>query len=300
MAGQRILHFAVVFAGPAAAAQTLWIPSASLAAGSVHSSNHNDGPGIFKRGRTLTMSEIRITPELPLWRRLSAAIGGSAEYAIAFALFAVCLLAGGAGLYLKVAGSGHRGAPRDAALLGLEPSAAEARAAEQAALDEAQRQLRAELAQLEQKRSRADSADTQRQRALQQQLAALEQQRAATRTETVRAAAPAPAGTAATASLARPTKTTTAAVDWDTCSAPAYPRAAQRRGDSGVVMIDYVISSDGLVLSQRITQSSGSSLLDNAAAKAIGKCRFKPATADGQAVSSTTTVRFAWKLDGKP
>lgn len=245
------------------------------------------------------MPDIRMAPELPLWRRLGATIGGSAEYAIAFALFAVCLLAGGAGLYLKYAGSGSGRSGYDASALGLEPSADEARAAEQAALDEAQRKLRAELQQLEQQRSRADSADLQRERALQQQLAALEKQRAASRAEPARIApaiAPAPAASAPVATA--PTMTP-AALDWSDCSPPSYPRAAQRRGDSGVVMIDFQIGADGSVLGRRITQSSGSELLDNAAARAIGKCRFKPATADGVPVRGTTSVRFAWKLDGR-
>lgn len=249
------------------------------------------------------MSASSSAPAAQGIRRVTSAIGSSAEYAIAAALFAVCLLAGGAGLYLKWTESGPDTSAVAKTALQLEPSTADTQAAEQAALDEAQRELRSELAGLDRKRSQADNADRDRERALQRQLAEVERQRAAatqrtTQERTAPAAAKAAPAIVASApvSVAAPAVRTAAAVDWATCTPPRYPRAAQRRGDEGVVLMSFSVSAEGRAIDKRVMSSSGSKQLDEAALEAIGKCRFTPATSDNKPIAGDVEVKFAWKL----
>lgn len=56
-------------------------------------------------------------------------------------------------------------------------------------------------------------------------------------------------------------------------------------GESGQVWIDVQVGADGVVRDVRITKSSGSSTLDQAALDTVRRWRFKPATVDGTPVS---------------
>lgn len=58
---------------------------------------------------------------------------------------------------------------------------------------------------------------------------------------------------------------------------PAYPSIARRRGYEGVVMLSVEVLADGSVGELRIKGTSGHSILDRAAVKAVKKWKFKPA-----------------------
>ncbi len=77
-------------------------------------------------------------------------------------------------------------------------------------------------------------------------------------------------------------------------SAPAYPETARLRGEQGVVVMELAIGTDGRVITARVTRSSGSMLLDEAARRAAQDWRFRPALIEGQPTVATvqTSVQF--------
>jgi protein TonB len=76
-----------------------------------------------------------------------------------------------------------------------------------------------------------------------------------------------------------------------------YPDASRRAEEQGVVRVSYVVGADGKVGSCNVTQSSGSSRLDDATCKIImRRFRFNPATRDGQPVAETKTQPVRWQL----
>ena len=77
---------------------------------------------------------------------------------------------------------------------------------------------------------------------------------------------------------------------------PSYPPTARRRGIEGEVIVSVRVSSEGRALSTRITRSSGSQLLDNAAREAIERWRFKPALRLGNPVESIASVPVVFSL----
>jgi protein TonB len=77
---------------------------------------------------------------------------------------------------------------------------------------------------------------------------------------------------------------------------PRYPAAAQRRGQTGKVVIRVVISADGGVVKAVIEKSSGHALLDDAALEAVRKARFKPYTENGVAYSARADIPIDFVL----
>jgi protein TonB len=62
---------------------------------------------------------------------------------------------------------------------------------------------------------------------------------------------------------------------------PEYPRLAKRRGYEGVVILEILVSQEGEVLEVRVLKTSGYSILDEEAKKAVEKYRFKAGKKDG-------------------
>ena len=58
---------------------------------------------------------------------------------------------------------------------------------------------------------------------------------------------------------------------------PSYPPVARRRGYEGMVMLSVNVLADGSVGELRIKDTSGYSILDRAAVRAVKKWKFKPA-----------------------
>ncbi|MDB4618780.1 energy transducer TonB [bacterium] len=84
---------------------------------------------------------------------------------------------------------------------------------------------------------------------------------------------------------------------WQRYLAKKYPPAARRAGQQGTVTLSFTIGSSGTVISARIAESSGYTLLDNAALSAIRSWRFKPArNALGEAISYSYTLPVPFRL----
>ena len=76
---------------------------------------------------------------------------------------------------------------------------------------------------------------------------------------------------------------------------PDYPRAARRRNYQGTVVLDVRVTVDGLAAEVRVGQSSGYTLLDRSALRAVKAWRFSPARRGDRPVEMwvRVPVRFA-------
>lgn len=79
--------------------------------------------------------------------------------------------------------------------------------------------------------------------------------------------------------------------------APKYPPLAKRLGEEGKVLLRVLVSPDGLAKEVRVHASSGSSLLDESAIKAVRRWRFVPAKQGDNAVQAWVQVPIVFKLD---
>lgn len=77
---------------------------------------------------------------------------------------------------------------------------------------------------------------------------------------------------------------------------PEYPRLAKRRGYEGVVTLEVLISQEGRVLEVRLLKSSGYSMLDEEARRAVKTYRFHPGRKDGEKVEMRGTIPIRFKL----
>ncbi|WP_318506698.1 energy transducer TonB [Photobacterium leiognathi] len=77
----------------------------------------------------------------------------------------------------------------------------------------------------------------------------------------------------------------------------SYPRLAKRRGIEGTVLVEVLIGKDGKQLKQKLAKSSGASVLDKAALKAIKLWRFSPHIIDGKAIAHRVQIPIRFKLD---
>jgi periplasmic protein TonB len=78
---------------------------------------------------------------------------------------------------------------------------------------------------------------------------------------------------------------------------PKYPRIARRRGYSGTVVLEVLVSGDGRPEEVKVFSSSGYRILDESALSAVAEWRFEPGTINGVPVSMRVKVpvRFALK-----
>jgi TonB family protein len=88
-----------------------------------------------------------------------------------------------------------------------------------------------------------------------------------------------------------------AVVDLHTCTMPEYPYGALRYEDTGTVKLRFLVAADGSVRRMRKSVSSGHPQLDNAAAFALARCSFRPATVDGKPVATWQAVEYVWQLE---
>lgn len=90
---------------------------------------------------------------------------------------------------------------------------------------------------------------------------------------------------------------TEAVVQASSCRKPEYPPASLRAQETGIVRLSFLIGVDGSVLDSKVLRSSGSRRLDEAARRALGLCRFTPATADGKPEQSWARIEYEWKIE---
>jgi protein TonB len=80
------------------------------------------------------------------------------------------------------------------------------------------------------------------------------------------------------------------------CAAPEFPSRWQHDGESGSVIVAYLVGVDGKVQESKIVESSGSLRVDRASARAGARCTFEPAARNGAAAPSWAKVRYSWVL----
>lgn len=79
---------------------------------------------------------------------------------------------------------------------------------------------------------------------------------------------------------------------------PLYPELARKRGQEGRVLLSANIDEKGELTELRVDKSSGFSLLDEAALKAVRRWRFKPALRAGMPVKGTALIPIEFLLKG--
>jgi len=79
-------------------------------------------------------------------------------------------------------------------------------------------------------------------------------------------------------------------------SPPRYPEFARRKGWEGRVFIRVSVDASGNPTAVAVAQSSGYSVLDQAALQTVKKWRFRPQVAGGRAVAGTVDVPVNFSL----
>lgn len=77
---------------------------------------------------------------------------------------------------------------------------------------------------------------------------------------------------------------------------PRYPRRAKKRGVQGEVILEVAVSRNGTVSDCQVFRSSGHSVLDKAALKAVKRWVFQPATENGKPIDMTVNVPIRFEL----
>ena len=75
-----------------------------------------------------------------------------------------------------------------------------------------------------------------------------------------------------------------------------YPFFARIFGQEGTTELGFKVLADGTVNTVKVTKSSGSDRLDDAAVECVGKWHYRPAIKDDQTVDAPMTVKVDWKL----
>jgi protein TonB len=76
-----------------------------------------------------------------------------------------------------------------------------------------------------------------------------------------------------------------------------YPRASRRAGEAGRVVLRVFIDEAGLPREVQLSRSSGFARLDEAAASAVLKARFKPYSDNGRAIAGWALVPLTFDLE---
>jgi protein TonB len=77
---------------------------------------------------------------------------------------------------------------------------------------------------------------------------------------------------------------------------PTYPELARRRGQEGLVQLLAHVDDRGTLTELAVKKSSGYSLLDEAAMKAVRKWRFRPGISNGRPVRGSLLIPVEFRL----
>ena len=77
---------------------------------------------------------------------------------------------------------------------------------------------------------------------------------------------------------------------------PAYPEISRKRGQEGRVVLEVAVDATGTVEKVALAESSGFALLDAAAAAALKKARFAPASFGGVPIPAQKKLAFVFSL----
>ena len=86
-----------------------------------------------------------------------------------------------------------------------------------------------------------------------------------------------------------------ATVDAKDCVKPEFPARWLNEGDSGNVVVAFLVGADGKVLDSKLVESSGFPRVDRASIRAGAACKFKPAS--DQSAASWAKVKYTWVAD---
>ncbi|MBK9520203.1 MAG: energy transducer TonB [Rhodocyclaceae bacterium] len=89
---------------------------------------------------------------------------------------------------------------------------------------------------------------------------------------------------------------TAAVIDASRCRKPEYPPASIRAHETGLVVLQFLISPDGTVIDSKIERSSGFRRLDEAAKQGLSLCKFTAGTENGVGKQSWARIEYLWKL----
>lgn len=109
-------------------------------------------------------------------------------------------------------------------------------------------------------------------------------------------AAPAPAGPSAAVAAPAVADGGDLSAKMISAKPPSYPLEARRRHEEGTVVLGVLVAVDGLVADIAVAQTSGSSLLDQAALAAVRKWRWAPLLRGGQPVMVQGQVKIPFVL----
>lgn len=88
-----------------------------------------------------------------------------------------------------------------------------------------------------------------------------------------------------------------ASVQLEGCAMPEYPAASVAAEETGTVALSFLVGVEGQVLESRIDRSSGHRRLDEAARRALGRCKFRPAIVDGKPRQAWAHINYVWRLE---
>jgi TonB family protein len=77
---------------------------------------------------------------------------------------------------------------------------------------------------------------------------------------------------------------------------PDYPSSSRQRGETGTVVLAFMVDANGQVTRSEVRHSSGYALLDQTAMNTLSQCPFQPAYRDGSPIASEAVVTYVWKL----
>jgi protein TonB len=75
-----------------------------------------------------------------------------------------------------------------------------------------------------------------------------------------------------------------------------YPFFARVLGQEGTTELAFTVGADGTVSGVKVTKSSGSDRLDDAAVDCVSQWHYRPAIKDDQLVDAPMTVKVDWSL----
>lgn len=81
------------------------------------------------------------------------------------------------------------------------------------------------------------------------------------------------------------------------CEKPEYPPASRRANETGTVLLNFLIDTNGKVLESKVERSSGHRRLDEAARAGLELCNFRPATVDGKPMRAWARIEYVWTLE---
>ena len=83
----------------------------------------------------------------------------------------------------------------------------------------------------------------------------------------------------------------------NSCKKPPYPRTSLDNGEAGVVLLRFLVDSEGKVAESAVARSSGYLRLDEAARTALELCKFEPALLDGKPTSAWFAMEYVWAIE---